>query len=315
MDRYLLEQLNRDMGFYLRATETLAVAQSPWQKIEIFNSAAFGRGMVIDGCFMTSERDEFFYHENIVHLAGIAHANPESALIVGGGDGGAAEELLKYPGMKRVVLAELDEQVVALARQHLPAIHRGAFDDPRLDVRFIDGKAFIEAASERFDLIVLDLTDPFGPAQALYTADFYAACKRALNPGGALSLHLGSPIHRPRTMNRIVKSLQCAFAIVRPYLVPVPLYGACWAIASASATLDPAALDEAAVDARIAARGLTHLQYYNGAMHRAACALPNFVRELLARDDAPITLDETLDEVVDPAQLPPLAVTRRNAGQ
>ncbi|MCL2829869.1 MAG: polyamine aminopropyltransferase [Betaproteobacteria bacterium] len=308
MNHYLLEQLNRDMGFYLRATETLAVAHSPWQKIEIFESEAFGRGMYIDGCFMTSERDEFFYHENIVHIAGIAHPNPESALIVGGGDGGAAEELLKYPGMKRVVLAELDEQVVSLARQYLPQIHRGAFDDPRLELRFADGKAFIESESERFDLIVLDLTDPFGPAQALYTADFYASCKRALNPGGALSLHLGSPVHRPRTMNRIVKSLQCAFPIVRPYLVPVPLYGACWAMASASGSLDPASLSEAAVDERIAARGLSHLQFYNGAMHRAAFALPNFTRELLARDDAPIALGEPLDEVPDPSQLPPLAI-------
>ncbi|MCL2644016.1 MAG: polyamine aminopropyltransferase [Betaproteobacteria bacterium] len=309
MDRYLLEQLNRDMGFYLRATETLAVVHSPYQKIEIFESDAFGRGMYIDGCFMTSERDEFFYHENIIHIAGITHPNPQSALIVGGGDGGAAEELLKYPGMKRVVLAELDEQVVSLARQYLPQIHRGVFDDPRLDVRFTDGKAFIESGDECFDLIVLDLTDPFGPARALYTAEFYASCKRVLNPGGAVSLHLGSPIHRPRTMNRIIKSLQCAFSIVRPYLVTVPLYGTCWAMACASDTLDPVLLGEAAVDVRIAARGLSHLQFYNGAIHRAVFALPNFVRDLLACDDTPISMDETLDEVPDLAQLPPLALT------
>lgn len=308
-DRYLLEQLNRNMGFYLRATEMLATVHSPYQKIEIFESDAFGRGMYIDGCFMTSERDEFFYHENIVHVAGISHSNPESALIVGGGDGGAAEELLKHSGMKRVVLAELDGQVVSLARQYLSNIHRGVFDDPRLEVHFTDGKVFIESGRERFDLIVLDLTDPFGAAQALYTSGFYASCKRALNPGGALSLHLGSPVHRPRTMNRIVKSLQCVFGIVRPYLVPVPLYGAWWAMACASDTLDPVSLDEAAVDDRIAARGLSHLQFYNGATHRAVFALPNFVRDLLARDDAPIILPETLDEVPDPAQLLPLALS------
>ncbi len=310
MEHYLLEQLNREMGFYLRATETLAVMHSPYQKIEIFESRAFGRGMYIDGCFMTSERDEFFYHENIVHVAGISHPNPESALIIGGGDGGTAEELLKYPGMKRVVLAELDETVVSLARQHLPKIHCGAFDDPRLEVRITDGKAFIESGSERFDLIVLDLTDPFGPAQALYTADFYTSCKHALNPGGALSLHLESPIHRPRAMNRIVKSLQSAFAVVRPYLVHVPLYGTWWAMACASDTLDPAALDEATVEERITARGISRLQYYNGATHRAVFALPNFVRELLACDDVPIVPGEMLDDVPDPAELPPLALAR-----
>jgi spermidine synthase len=309
--RYLVERLNRDFGYYLRSTKTLAHTRSPFQDIEIFESPLFGRAMRIDQVFMTSERDEFFYHENMIHVPCISHPRPESALIVGGGDGGAAEELLKHRTMRRVVMAELDQAVVDVSKRWLGDIHRGAFDDPRLDVRIMDGKAYIESGTEQFDVIIMDLTDPFGPAQALYTADFYTACRRALKPGGVINVHLESPIHRPRAMARIVKSLQGAFSIVRPYLVYVPLYGTWWSMASASDTVDPLLLDEQAVDARILDRGLTRLQYYSGATHRAVFALPNFVREILARPEKPVTLGERIEDVDDPAELPELEISVR----
>ncbi len=306
--RYVAERLTPDFGFYLRESQLLAQTQSPWQHIEVFENALFGRVMRIDGCFMTSERDEFFYHEPMVHLPAIAHAGPRSALVVGGGDGGAAEELLKHPGMERVVLAELDADVVRLAREWLGHIHRGAFDDPRLTLRLGDARALLEPGSERFDQIVLDLTDPFGPALDLYTVEFYQACRRALNPGGVLSLHLGSPIHLPGSMARIAASLRAAFPIVRPYLQYVPLYGTLWCMAMASDSTDPALLDPAEVDARIAARGLPDLQLYNGATHQALLAQPNFVRTLLAQPAQPIYRGGTLDEAIDPDSIPAVAV-------
>ena len=306
--RYLAERLTPDFGFYLREAQLLAQKQSPWQHIEVFENALFGRVMRIDGCFMTSERDEFFYHEPMVHLPAIAHGGPRSALVVGGGDGGAAEELLKHPGMERVVLAELDADVVQLAREWLGNIHRGAFDDPRLEVRLGDARALIESGTERFDQIVLDLTDPFGPALDLYTVEFYQACQRTLLPGGVLSLHLGSPIHLPGSMARIAASLRAAFPIVRPYLQYVPLYGTLWCMAMASDTTDPALLDATEVEARIAARGLQDLQLYNGATHQALLAQPNFVRALLAQPVAPIHRGSTLDEAIDPDSLPAISV-------
>ena len=201
--RYLAERLSADFGFYLSDRRLLDQRQSAWQHIEVFENPQFGRVMRIDGCFMTSERDEFFYHEPMVHLPAIAHPGVRRALVVGGGDGGAAEELLKLPGMERVVLAELDSEVIAMAREWLGAIHRGAFDDPRLELRLGDARAFIGQTEERFDQIILDLTDPFGPAVELYTVEFYAACRRILNPGGVVSLHLGSPIHLQESMRRI----------------------------------------------------------------------------------------------------------------
>ena len=307
--RYLAERLTPDFGFYLREAQLLAQKQSPWQHIEVFDNPLFGRVMRIDGCFMTSERDEFFYHEPMIHLPALAHPGPRSALVVGGGDGGAVEELLKYPTMERVVLAELDADVVDLARTWLGKIHKGALDDPRMELRLGDARALIESGTERFDQIVLDLTDPFGPALDLYTVEFYQACQRTLLPGGVLSLHLGSPIHLPDSMARIAASLQQAFPIVRPYLQYVPLYGTLWCMAMASDSTDPTLLSSAEVDTRIAERGLQDLQLYNGATHQALLAQPNFVRDLLARPAEPIYRGGTLAEAIDPDSLPPISVT------
>ena len=307
--RYLAERLTPDFGFYLREAQLLAQKQSPWQHIEVFDNPLFGRVMRIDGCFMTSERDEFFYHEPMIHLPALAHPGPRSALVVGGGDGGAVEELLKYPTMERVVLAELDADVVDLARTWLGKIHKGALDDPRMELRLGDARALIESGTERFDQIVLDLTDPFGPALDLYTVEFYQACQRTLLPGGVLSLHMGSPIHLPGSMARIAASLQQAFPIVRPYLQYVPLYGTLWCMAMASDSTDPALLSSAEVDTRIAERGLQDLQLYNGATHQALLAQPNFVRDLLARPAEPIYRGGTLAEAIDPDSLPPISVT------
>lgn len=307
--RFVAERLNADFGFYLSDQRTLAQRQSPWQHIEVFENPQFGRVMRIDGCFMTSERDEFFYHEPMVHLPAIAHAGVRRALVVGGGDGGAAEELLKLPGIEQVVLAELDGEVIAMAREWLGAIHRGAFDDPRLQVRLGDARALLAEGRERFDQIVLDLTDPFGPAVELYTVEFYAACRRALNPGGVLSLHLGSPIHLHETLTRIAASVRAVFPVFQPYLQYVPLYGTLWCMAMASDSTDPARLTAAEVDARLAVRGIGDLQLYNGAVHHALLAQPNFVRALLARPAEPLRSGDTLAEVRDPSELPPVTVT------
>ncbi len=307
--RLVAERLNADFGLYLSDTRTLAQKQSPWQRIEVFENPQFGRVMRIDDAFMTSERDEFFYHEPMVHLPAIAHPGVRRALVVGGGDGGAAEELLKLPGIERVVMAELDADVVAMAREWLGSIHKGAFDDPRFELRVGDARDFIATTDERFDQIVLDLTDPFGPAVELYTAEFYAACRRILNPGGVVSLHLGSPIHLQESMRRIGASVRAVFPIFRPYLQYVPLYGTLWCMAMASDSTDPALLSAQEVDARIAERGIGGLELYNGATHHALLAQPNFVRALFAQPAEPLRSGDVLGDVRDPAELPPVVVT------
>jgi spermidine synthase len=277
----LSEELTPEWGFYIRSARRVEKFASAFQAIEVHDTVPFGKLFRLDGHFMTSEKDEFFYHENLVHLAALTHPRPESALIVGGGDGGSAEELLKHPSIRTVTLAEIDVAVVDIARKYLAAVHGGALDDPRLTLRIGDGFAYVRAATERFDLIVLDLTDPGGPSELLYTADFYRACAARLNPGGAMTLHIASPIAHPDRIRATLAGLREAFPLVTPYLTSIPLYGGLWMMACASKTLDLHSLSAEEVDHRIAERGLTRLQYYNGDMHRAALALPNFVRALV----------------------------------
>ncbi len=308
---FAVEQLSADFGFYLRTTELLAERRSPMQHIEIVQTPLFGRAMRIDGCFMTSERDEFFYHEPMIHLPAITHGAPRQALVIGGGDGGSVHNLLRYPSMERVVLAELDRDVIDMARQWLPAVHRGAFDDPRLQVRLGDGRAYLEECEDQFDQIVLDLTDPFGPAVALYTTEFYRACQRALRPGGVVSLHIQSPIHRGDSLMRIVASLLSVFGVVRPYLQYVPLYGTLWGMAMASDQADPLALTAAEVDARLARHGLRDLKLYSGGTHHALLTMPPFVQQLLARPAEPIRDGDQLDDLLldpDAVDVPRLVI-------
>lgn len=281
-DEFLFEWLNSDAGVFFRHGGLLESVATPHQKLEIYETPLLGKMFRLDGCNMTSERDEFFYHESLVHPGAVSQDCPRSALVVGGGDGGSIEELLKHPTIERVVMAELDAEVVRVARTHFDAVHRGALDDRRLEIRIGDGFAFLAATREKFDLILMDLTDPVGPAEALYTTAFYHAADRVLNPAGTLSLHLGSPFFDPRRFATAMGCLFAAFAIVRPYFVHIPLYGANWGMACASQRTDPLALSATDVDTRLSRRAITRLQYFNGDMHRAGFALPNFVRELLA---------------------------------
>jgi spermidine synthase len=278
----MTEYLTDDWGLFVRSARTIAKFRSDYQDVEVHDSTPFGKLFRLDGHFMTSERDEFFYHENLIHVAALAHPGPEHALIVGGGDGGSAEELLKHPSMQSVTIAEIDPTVVEISREHLEAVHQGALDDPRVIVRIGDGFQFVRDSHDEYDLVVLDLTDPGGPSTALYTPEFYSACAKRLTSIGAMTMHVGSPIAHPSRVRGTLADLRGAFKCVTPYLTSVPLYGGLWMMACCSANLDPRQQSAMAIDLRISQRRLPHLQYINGDAYRAALALPNFVRALVS---------------------------------
>ncbi|MGH8752028.1 MAG: polyamine aminopropyltransferase [Burkholderiales bacterium] len=280
-DKLLSEWLNANCGFFYRAGKQLEKFDTPYQHLEVYDTPEVGRLFRLDGCFMTSEKEEFFYHENLIHPAATAHPAPRQALIIGGGDGGSSEELLKHSGIESVVLVELDQAVVDISKKYFEAVHHKVFDDPRLKLKIADGMAFIRDTRERFDLIVLDLPDPIGPAADLYRVEFFASCRRVLNPGGVLSLHLGSPVTRPDRVRDNAASLKQVFKIVRSYLVYIPLYGSLWAMACASDSLDPTALAPEEIERVLKERKVGNLRYYNGHTHQAVFALPNFVREIV----------------------------------
>lgn len=279
---WVMEQLTPDAAFGFRAANVQR-RQTAFQTLEMMDTASFGRVMRLDNCFMTSERDEFFYHECMAHPAAVAHPGPRSALIIGGGDGGLAEELLKHQTLERVVLAELDKAVIDASKAELEAVHRNVWSDARLQVQIGDGMAFIDATQQRFDLLLMDLTDPDTPAGSLYEAAALQRMQRVLAPGGALVLHLGSPVFHPAQVQRLSQTLHGLFTHVRCYGVYVPLYGAYWGMAVCSDSLDAKAVDAATVQQRLQARGVGDLQYYNPEVHGALFALPTYYAQLVQR--------------------------------
>jgi spermidine synthase len=274
--------LNAHSGYGFTIKEKLADIESQFQRIEVFETHQFGRLFRLDGRLMTSEGDEFFYHECMTHPAVLAHPNPESILVIGGGDGGSSEELFKHPSIKRIVMAELDPVVIDISRKYLGAINKGALDDPRLEIRLGDGYEYVKSTTERFDLIVLDLTDPDTPAFHLYSEEFFRMCQGRLKPGGMLTLHLGSPVYQADTVRKNAANLRKVFKHVAPLSLFIPLYGSQWCLAVASDTVDPRTVSVETIAQRMTERKLEDLRFYHPLMHPALFTLPRFVQDLVA---------------------------------
>jgi spermidine synthase len=279
-DELIFDWLNAHAGYGYTASKQLATVQSPYQRVEVYDTQQFGRLFRLDGRLMTSEGEEFFYHECMTHPAALTHPNPQSVLVIGGGDGGSSEELFKHPSVKRIVMAELDPAVIDISREYLRNIHKGALDDPRLEIKLGDGFEYVKNCREKFDLIVLDLTDPDTPAFHLYSEEFFRLCQRLLNPGGIMTMHLGTPVYAPATVKKNAANLRKVFKQVHPLTLYIPLYGSLWCLAVASDSANPRALSVEQVTARMRERKLSGLKYYNPEVHPALFALPNFVREL-----------------------------------
>jgi spermidine synthase len=277
----IFDWLNAHSGYGTTARAKLAEIQSPYQRVEVYDTHEFGKLFRLDGRLMTSERDEFFYHECMTHPAALAHPNPESVLVIGGGDGGSSEELFKHPGVKRIVMAELDPVVIDVSKRWLGAIHNGVFNDPRLEVKIGDGFEYVKSTPDRFDMIVLDLTDPDTPAFHLYSEEFFRMCQRILKPGGVLTLHLGSPVYQADTVRKNATNLRKVFRHVAPMALFIPLYGSLWCLAVASDSVDPRALAVDTIAQRLSERRIGGLQYYHAALHPALFTLPLFVQQLV----------------------------------
>ena len=277
----LTEPLNDSNGFYIRASRQVGEWQTRLHRLAIFDTPHYGQVFCLDGRNMTSEREEFVCHENLVHPALTAHLAPRKVLIIGGSDGGAAEEALKHPSVEQLTLCVADEELVRIAREHFFAVHRGAFDNPKLRLVIDDGAKFVRETHERFDLIALDLNESMVPAEALYSAEFLQCCRAALAQGGALVLRIGAPVAQPERVAELAQRLNSIFRIVRPYTMYVPLYGAQWAMAVCSDKLDPKSFTADEIDRRIEQRKLHDLRFYNGETHEGVFALPNFVRDLV----------------------------------
>ena len=269
--------------FALRMSRVLHHSVGEHQEMLLFENELFGRVLMLDGVVQTTERDEFFYHEMLVHVPCFAHGRVERALIIGGGDGGALEELLKHESLRQVTMVEIDAGVVEFSKAHLGSICGAAFEDPRLELVIADGAAWVAATEQRFDLIVADSTDPSetGPSAVLFTADFYRSCAAALSEGGLLVSQNSLPFSEPHALVGPYARIREAFGAAACYRVPVPSY------IGGEMVLVLAAEAEAALqtplerlEARFDAAGL-ETRYYTPAVHRGAFALPPYVARLL----------------------------------
>lgn len=266
-------------AFSLRLGEHLHGEQTPYQRIDVYRTESFGCLMVIDGCTMVSTRDNFLYHEMMTHPALNAHAAPREVVIVGGGDCGTLREVLKHPEVMHATQVEIDERVTRLSARYFPELC-AANDDPRATLHFGDGIQWMkDAPPDSLDLIIIDSTDPVGPAEGLFGRKFYADCQRALRTGGLLVQQSESPLLHLELIAEMAGCMrEAGFAATRLLHFPQPIYPSGWWSALHARKGGDAwveRLDDTAIEA-------LQTRYYSASMHRAAFVMPPFVNRRLA---------------------------------
>lgn len=281
MADYFVEALHPELQQGLRMDRVLYHDKSDLQDLIIFENPRFGRVMCLDGVVQTTEGDECVYHEMLAHVPILAHGSVTSVLIIGGGDGGMAREALKHADIA-VTMVEIDRAVVDFCAEHLPNHSAGAFEDPRLDLIITDGAKFVKETSKRFDVIIIDSTDPIGPGAVLFTAEFYADCKRCLTEGGVLVTQNGVPFVQPEEIQNSTQRLGESFADVHFYRAAVPTYqGGDMAFGWATDNADLRRIDVGTLTDRYAQAGLS-LHYLTPDVHAASFALPKQILDLMA---------------------------------
>jgi spermidine synthase len=252
----IIERLNPHCGFYYDITKVLVRVRSAWQTIELAESPEFGKVLLLDGITQVALKGEERYHESLVIPAMLSHPDPQRVLVIGGGDGGVLREVLTFGTVRNAVMVELDEAVISFSKQYMPEISAGAFDDPRAEIVVGDGRAYVEQCPDTFfDVVIMDMTDPFGPSEKLYTREFFAQVKRILRGAeGVFAMHGESPIARPAAYACIEKTLRKVFSCVKSAFTYVPMYGTLWSFKFASGTTDCASLSAKDVGSLLNAR-------------------------------------------------------------
>jgi len=280
MELWYTENHTDSVKFSIKVNEQLYSAKSRFQQIDFFNSDEFGTFFTLDGLMMVNEKDEFIYHDMISHVPMAVNTQIEKVLIIGGGDGGTAREILRYNTIKRVDMVEIDEMVVRACRKYLP-LTATKLDDKRLHLYFEDGIKFIIAKEDMYDLIIVDSTDPIGPGEGLFTTEFYTNCFKALKNNGILINQHESPYYArdAREMKRTHRKIKEIFPISKVYQFHIPTYpSGHWLFGFASKNLGPI------LDVKFSEWEKFNLKtkYYNKDLHLGCFALPNYVKEILA---------------------------------
>ena len=278
--------------------EVLFEGDSPYQHVLIHDAECFGRSLVLDDKTQSTELDEFVYHEALVQPVMMAHPNPRSVFIAGGGEGATAREALRHRSVERVVMVDLDKLVVDMCKKYLPNHHQGAFDDPRLQLLHEDALKYIETTDECFDIAIIDVPDPLeaGPAYLLFTQEFYRMMQARLNPGGYLVAQSGptGATFYEQCFSAVANTVGSVFPAAHLCEAFIPSFGTTWGFVMG--TSDDAVLTLTAdeIDRRIAKRIIGELRSYDGIAHQGMFAVPKFLRRAVTTEARVITRDEPL---------------------
>ncbi len=295
--KWLLETVYPDLAVMLRVQQVLFSGRTAYQHVEVLESGSFGRSLVLDGKTQSTERDEHIYHQALVQPAMLMHPNPVSVFIGGGGEGGTLREALSHKSVERVVMIDLDQEVVELCRRYLPQHHQGSFDDPRVTLLHQDARGYLERTDEQFDVMIMDLVDPMegGTAYLLYTQEYYNVVKSRLKPGGILVTQSGPAglISHQECFTTIYRTLSSIFADTGLYQVHIPAFQTLWGFSLASDSELPK-LSADQVNRLVPERLGRKLDFYDGESHLSMFNLPKFIRRSVAeetrinRDDSPV---------------------------
>lgn len=274
-DLWFAERFQNSSSIGYRIKGRLHHSVSPYQTVEIYETADFGNLLVLDGAIMLTEAHEFLYHEMLVHIPLLSHPNPEIVLVVGGGDGGAVREVLRHNTVSRVDMVEIDEEVVRVSRQYLPGLS-SKLDDPKVNLVIQDAVEFVQGLNRVYDVVLVDSTDPIGPGEGLFSRAFYTDVKNALKTDGIVAVQSESPFSLKKEPAAVLEKMRSIFPLAKLYWGPVPCYPfGTWSFAFCSKDGHEPLIrrPQAAETIEAGAR------YYNREIHPAAFVLPNFMKE------------------------------------
>jgi len=284
--RWIAETLFDDLGFRMsyQVDQVLYEAHTGHQHLVLFEQPFFGKMLMLDGAVQITKRDEFIYQEMMSHVPLFAHGSAREILIIGGGDCGIAEEVLKHKTVKRLTQVEIDPAVVRFSKKHFPEFTKPVFADKRFENVIGDGMKYVAGTERRFDVIIVDSTDPQGPGKVLFSQKFYAACKRCMNKGGILVTQNGVPIFQPRELVSSVAKFRRLFADGTCYVAAIPTYiGGHMAMGWASDDKGSRHTSAKTLAARYRRAGGFATRYWTPEVHVAAFALPRFIAEMVAK--------------------------------
>ncbi len=265
----------------IKVDRVLYQKKTDYQDLMIFENKLLGRVLSLDGVVQLTEADEYVYHEMLVHVPVLAHGNVKDVLIIGGGDGGILREITRHAGIERITLAEIDRSVIELSQEYLPSLSKGAYNDPRVDIVIGDGAEFVKNTERTFDLVICDSTDPIGPGEALFTAEFFANCRRVLKEKGIFVNQNGVPFMQKDELTGSFEKRAAVFKEATYFVAPVPTYvGGFMTFGWATDELSYRQINVEELKERFQKLGL-EMRYYTPEIHKASFALPRFIEKQL----------------------------------